>query len=104
MPLFAHGFSEIALLAAQMEVVGTAGAEAAGETKTGDTTCPAGGLGAAQALGLEKGIWVSEAHPEGTPMTTASTLLTLGNGLRTSCETCIWSVPQHAVHGAHADL
>lgn len=90
MPLFAHGFSMIALHAAQTEVVGTAGAEAAGETKTGDTTCPAGGLGAVQVLGLEKGIWVSEAHPEGMPMTTASILSTLGNGLKTFCETCIW--------------
>lgn len=86
-----------------MEVVGTAGAEAAGETKTGDTTCPAGDLEAAQALGLEKGIWVSEVHPEGMPMTTASTSSTLGSGLKIFCGTCIWSVPQHSMRSANVD-
>ena len=82
----------MSLHALQMGVVGMAGAEEIGEVKTEDITCLAGVLGAVLALGSGKGIWVSEVHPEGTPMTTANTLLTLGSGLRTSCEMCIWSV------------
>lgn len=76
----------------QMGVVGLAGAGEAGEIKTEATTCLAGVPGAVLALGSEKGTWVSEVPPAGMPMTTVSTLSTLGHGPKTSCEMCSWSV------------
>ena len=73
-----------------MGVVGMARAGEAEETKTEGITCLAGVQGAVLALESEKGTWVSEVPPEGMPMTTASTLSTLGSGLKTTCETCSW--------------
>ena len=66
-------------------VVGLVGVgDPGGTTRIEATTCLAEALGAVQVLGSEKGIWVSERHPEAMPMIIVSTLWTLHSDLKIS--------------------